>query len=467
VIDSLFGFGATALAFVVLLTVLVFVHEMGHYLVARWCGVRVDVFSIGFGRELFGWTDRNRTRWKIAMLPLGGYVKFFGDLNAASAPSAINDGLSPEERRVAFHHKRLSQRIAIVFAGPFANIVYAILVLALLFATYGQRVTPPEVGRVPVGSTVELAGFKRGDVVLSIDGRNIVRFEEIVEVYLLNPGRELMFRIRRGDRELTLQATPAPRTTTEMDGIERVVGELPLYAASRAVAGAIIPGSAAEAAGLLAGDRIVSVDGRPVETFEDLQDIVGASDGRRLVLGVERDGQLLQVAITPRLDASASGNAGQSRWLLGIQSGPRPLVRYGPAKAVAEAFSTSVDMVRQTADYLGEMIAGQRGTEDLGGPLRIAHASGQAAKVGLEQLIMLSVLLSLNLGLINLLPIPVLDGGHLLLYAFEAVRGRPLNGRMQEYAFRFGLAMILTLAVFVTWNDLVQLKVFDFLVGIF
>jgi regulator of sigma E protease len=469
VIDFIIDFGATALAFIVLLTVLVFVHEMGHYLVARWCGVRVEVFSIGFGRELFGWNDRKQTRWKIAMLPFGGYVKFFGDMNAASAPDGrLNDSLTEAERRVAFHHKGLLQRVAIVFAGPLANIVYAIVVLALVYALYGQRITPPEVGRVLEGSTVEAAGFQRGDVVREIDGRSIARFEEIVEAILLNPGRELEFLVRRGDRELALKATPTPRETSELDGIERVIGELPLLPTSRAVAGKIIPGSAADEAGLKEGDRIVAIGDQPVDSFEDLQDIVGASGGRELTVRIERNGEELERPITPRLQSPPAGaQAAEPRWLLGIQSGPRPLVRHGPLDALGAAVGTSVDMVRQTGEYLGEMIVGERGTEDLGGPLRIAHASGQAAKVGIEQLIMLSVLLSLNLGLINLLPIPVLDGGHLLLYACEAARGRPLTERMQEYAFRFGLAMILTLAVFVTWNDLVQLKVFDFLVGIF
>jgi regulator of sigma E protease len=466
---TLLDLGTTALSFVVLLTVLVFVHEMGHYLVARWCGVRVEVFSIGFGRELFGWTDRKATRWKVALLPLGGYVKFFGDLNAASAPnSPLNDGLTEAERRVAFHHKGLLQRVAIVFAGPLANVLYAIVVLAVIYAIFGQRVTPPEIGHVPEGSIAQAAGFQRGDVVQAIDGRRIVRFEDIVKAYLLNPGRELTFGIRRGDRELQLKVTPTSRTTSELDGVERVVGELPLYPAIRAVAGKIIEGSAAEAAGLHEGDHIIAIDGQPVDNFEDLQDIVATSKGRQLQVVVERGKETLTFAITPRKQtARRSDGSTVEGWLLGIQSAPLPLVRYGPVAAVTAAVGTSVDMVRQTVDYLGQMIAGERGTEDLGGPLRIAQASGQAAKGGFEQLVMLSVLLSLNLGLINLLPIPVLDGGHLLLYACEAVRGRPLTERMQEYAFRFGLAMILTLAIFVTWNDLVQLKVFEFLGGIF
>lgn len=459
----------TILAFVVLLTVLVFVHEMGHYLVARWCGVRVETFSIGFGPEIFGWNDRKRTRWKIAALPFGGYVKFFGDLNAASAPDgSLIDQLTPEERKIAFHHKGLLQRIAIVTAGPLANILYAIVVLSVVFTVYGQRVTPPEIGRVIEESAAEAAGFRRGDVILAIDGRTISRFEEVIEAALLNPGRQLTFRVRRGDQELTLEVTPETVTTAELDGIEREVGELGLLPASQAIVGEVLPDGAAAAAGFQKGDRIIAVDGQRVAHFQDLQDIVRESDGGQLSVTIERGGEVRHIAVTPRYQSLTLGDGTSvERWLLGIQNAPRPLVRYAPHRAVVESIRTSTDMVVRTVDYLGEMVSGDRGTEDLGGPLRIAHASGQAVRVGIEQLIMLSVLLSLNLGLINLLPIPVLDGGHLLLYACEAVRGRPLTERMQEYAFRFGLAMILTLAVFVTWNDLVQLKVVDFIAGIF
>jgi len=459
----------TIIAFVVLLTVLVFVHEMGHYLAARWCGVRVETFSIGFGPELFGWTDRKQTRWKIAVLPFGGFVKFFGDLNATSAPDgSLLDKLTPEERKVAFHHKGLLQRMAIVIAGPLANILYAILILTTVFVAYGQRATPPEVGRVIEGAAAAAAGFQRGDVVLAIDQRSISRFEAVIEAALLNPGRRLSFLVRRGERELTLQATPEPFTTSELDGIEREVGELGLYPASQAVVGKVLPDGAAAEAGFAVGDRIVAVNDQQIVHFQDLQDIVGASGGGQLTVTVERGMELLKIKVAPRYQSLSLGDGGSvERWLLGIQNAPRPLVRYAPPQAAAEAVRTSADMVVRTVDYLGEMISGDRGTEDLGGPLRIAHASGQAARVGVEQLIMLSVLLSLNLGLINLLPIPVLDGGHLLLYLCEAVRGRPLTERMQEYAFRFGLAMILSLAIFVTWNDLVQLKVVDFIVGIF
>ena len=454
--------------FLVVLTVLVFVHEMGHYLVARWNGVRVETFSIGFGPELIGWTDRRGTRWKIAGIPLGGFVKFFGDTNEASAPdAAASRRMSPQERAVSFHHKTLGQRAAIVAAGPAANFVYAIVVLALLFMLYGQRVTPPEIGRVVPDGAAAAAGLEAGDVVLEIGGRSVDRFEDIVEEAFVNPGRPLdVVVVRDGDR-LSLQVTPDARTDEAIQGGNRAFGDLGVLAANPATVGSVRPDSPASVAGLVAGDRIVAVDGTTVDSFERLQDIVAASRGRSLAMTVARGDDLFEARLEPQRLEIEGPNGPEERWLIGVQRDPRPLRTYGPFAAFGEAVAVSWDMVVRTVDYLGQMIVGSRGTEDLGGPLRIAQVSGEAAQVGIEQLVMLSVLLSLNLGLINLFPIPVLDGGHLLLYACEAVRGRPLTVRMQEYAFRLGLAMILTLTVFATWNDLVHLRVVQFVAGLF
>ncbi|MDP6709583.1 MAG: RIP metalloprotease RseP, partial [Alphaproteobacteria bacterium] len=328
-------FGSTALAFVVLLTVLVFVHEMGHYLVARWCGVRVEVFSIGFGPELFGWYDRRQTRWKVSVLPLGGYVKFFGDLNASSAPDGeILDELTEDERKVAFHHKPLLQRVLIVVAGPLANILYSMLVLTLIFWTFGQRVTPPEIGRVLPDGAGQAAGFRQGDVVLAIDGDPVARYSEIVQAYLMNPERELAFLIRRQDQELTLTATPTAVITDELDGIERRVGELGLLPASRALVGKVRPGSAAEAAGFEAGDRIIEIDDVSIDSFEALQDIIKSSQGRRLSVTVRRDGEAVRLTVAARREVvPLSDGSTREGWFLGIESAPRPLVRYGPARA--------------------------------------------------------------------------------------------------------------------------------------
>lgn len=458
------------LPFLLVLTVVVFVHEFGHYLVARLNGVRVEVFSIGFGRELYGWTGKSGTHWRIALIPLGGYVKFFGDANAASAgadPKA--EGLSPEERKVSFHHKRVGQRAAVVAAGPLTNFVYAIVVLALLFVFYGQRVTPPEVGRVLPETPAAAAGFKPGDVIRAVDGDEVRRFEEIEEAVLLSPDREMTFSVVRGDLALEVTTTIRGVEAPEGEGLPRLIGELGLLPANAARVGQVTPGAPADVAGFRADDLIVAVDGQPIDNFEQLQDIVADSGGRTLQVGVVRNGELLELSVAASRQEIAAGPDGATtvRWLIGVQRAPRPLLRLDPLSATWEATKTSYNLIERTLEYLGEMIVGSRGTEELGGPLRIAHASGQAAQIGLEQLVLLSALLSLNLGFFNLLPIPILDGGHLLMYGIEGLRGRPLTERMQEYAFRAGLAVILSLMVFATWNDLVHFRVVEFFAGLF
>ncbi|MEQ9641787.1 MAG: RIP metalloprotease RseP [Alphaproteobacteria bacterium] len=454
--------------FLVVLTVLVFVHEMGHYLVARWCKVRVETFSIGFGREIFGWHDKAGTRWKVSWLPLGGYVKFFGDLNATSAPDGkMLDSLTPAQREVAFHHKKLWQRTAIVAAGPFANFIYAIVILATMFVFYGQRVTPPEIGRVLSDGAGAAAGLQVGDVVESVEGRTVYRFEQLEEAVLLNPGLPVDLEVRRDGRTIPLTITPAAVELDVGQGL-RDYGTIGVYASNPAVVGLVQDDSPAARAGFRVNDIVVAADGQRIDNFERLQDIVVGGEGKPIALTVMRDGRRLDLEVVPEARDYENADGGSvTRWVIGIQRAERPLYRHGPTSALVASVQTSWNMLAQTIDYVGQMIVGHRGTEDLGGPLRIAQVSGQAAQVGVEQVVMLSILLSLNLGLINLFPIPMLDGGHLLFYAFEAVRGRPLTERMQEYALRFGLAMILTLTVFVTWNDLINLRVVEFISGLF
>lgn len=454
--------------FLVVLTVLVFVHEMGHYLVARYNGVRVEVFSIGFGPEIKGWNDKTGTRWKICWIPFGGYVKFFGDSDGASRPDgeALRE-LAEAERDVSFHHKRLGQRAAIVAAGPMANFIYAIIVLAGMYMVFGQRVTPPEIGRVVDESVGAVAGFKIGDVVLAVDGDSIHRFEQLQQAVFLNPDRALSFRIRRDGQEQTIAATPRLTERADQQGNMHKFGDLGLLAASPAIVGKVYDDSPAADAGFETGDRIVAIDGLVLDNFERLQDIVATSKGRQLSLTVVRGGAETRLSVAARLDVAAKEAGGPERWLIGIMRAPLTPVKLGPVAALVEASTTSYDMLVQTLAYVGQMITGSRGTEDLGGPLRIAQASGQAAQVGVEQLIMLSILLSLNLGMINLFPIPILDGGHLLFYGFEAVLRRPLTEKMQEIGFRIGLAMVLSLTVFVTWNDLVQFRFVEFIAGLF
>jgi regulator of sigma E protease len=374
--DFLGGVGTYLIPFLVALTILVFVHELGHYLVARRNGVRVETFSIGFGPELFGFNDRAGTRWKFSAIPLGGYVKMFGDADAASTPAGGLREMTPEERAVSFHHKRIGQRAAIVAAGPVANFLFAIVALALLFATYGQTFTPAEVG------TIE-------------------------------------------------------------------------------------PGSAAEAAGILPGDRIVALDGGAVERFEDVQQVVRLNQGSPIALTVLRDGREVTVTATPQV-TEVTDSLGTTHRIgrLGIGRSGVEYRRHDPLSAVWYATRETATMTVGTLAALGQMVAGDRGTEELGGPLRIAQMSGEVAQNGLVPFVWFLAILSINLGLINLFPIPMLDGGHLMFYAVEAVRGKPLGERAQEYGFRIGLAFVLTLMVFATWNDLNHLSVVDFFRGL-
>jgi regulator of sigma E protease len=362
--------------FLVVLTILVFVHELGHYLVARRNGVKVEVFSIGFGPELFGWWDRAGTRWKFSAIPLGGYVKMFGDADATSGlPLAGVSQLSPAEREMSFHNKRLGQRAAIVAAGPAANFLFAILVLALLFMTYGQPFTPPQVGEVVPGSAAEMGGVQPGDTIVSIGGRTVERFENVQQIVRLNPNVPMTLVVRRDDALVTLNVTP-----TQVEQNDR--------------------------------------------------------------LGRHQIGQL------------------------GVRGSGTEYVSHDPFSAVFRAVGETWNLTVMTLQAVGQMIVGTRGSEELGGPLRIAQLSGEVAQGGIVPLLWFMAVLSINLGLINLFPVPVLDGGHLLFYAAEAIRGKPLGPRAQEYGFRIGLALVLTLMVFATWNDLVHLQIFEFFKGL-
>ncbi|MBJ7417245.1 MAG: RIP metalloprotease RseP [Niveispirillum sp.] len=368
--------------FLVVLTILVFVHEMGHFLVARRNGVRVEVFSIGFGPEIFGRTDRLGTRWKFSLIPLGGYVKMFGDAGAASTPGTGLDRMTPAQRAVSFHHKRVGQRMAIVAAGPAANFLFAILALAFMFMVYGQPYTPPVVREIlPEGAAAE-AGMKPGDRIVSMDGRDTPRFEDVLGVIVMNPGRTVSMVVERVEAE-------------------------------------------------------------------------GAEPKR------------LELTVTPRAEKMEDrfGNI-HTIGRLGVMRGNDEYRRQTPLTAIWEAGKETVRLTEGTLDAVWQMALGMRSTNELGGPIRIAQMSGQVAQTGFVTMIWFVAVLSINLGLINLFPIPMLDGGHLLYYAVEAVRGRPLGERAQEYGFRVGLALVLTLMVFATWNDLVQLRVVDFVKGV-
>jgi regulator of sigma E protease len=358
--------------FLFVLTIVVFFHELGHFLVARWCGVAVKTFSIGFGPEIAGLTDRHGTRWKLSWIPLGGYVKFIDDENAASAGQKSLEELTPEERKQSFQAKPLGQRAAVVAAGPIANFILAIVIFTAIFALFGERLTAAKV--------------------------------DIVN-----------------------------------------------------------PGSAAERAGFLPGDKVISIDGQKIESFSEMQRIVGMSPDQPLHFIVERAGKTLEITATPERKEITDNFGNVIRLgLLGIQrsasAGDWTLKRHDPATAVIMAVNEVRFVIERTFAYLYDVIAGRESADQLGGPLRIAELSGQVASLGIGPLLSFAAYISVSIGLLNLFPIPMLDGGHLLFYLIEAIRGRPLSEATQEIGFRIGLAFVLMLMIFATWNDLIHMK---------
>jgi regulator of sigma E protease len=366
------GVVAYIIPFLFVLSLVVFFHELGHFLVARWCGVRVLVFSIGFGPEIIGFNDRHGTRWKISAIPLGGFVKFFGDENAASVPdSARLAAMDADERAHSFMFQPVAKRAAIVVAGPLANFLLAIVIFAGVFMLYGKQTMSARVDSVQADSAAAQAGFKTGDVV-------------------------------------------------------------------------------------------VAINGRPIENFTEMQRIVGASAGEALAITVDRDGNQIVLKATPALKEVKDnfGNV-QRIGILGISRSMAPedlkLHPVAPPQAVVLAVQETWSVIERTLGYIGGVIAGREAANQLGGPIRIAQMSGQVASFGFVPLIQLAAVLSVSIGLLNLFPIPLLDGGHLLFYLIEGVRGRPLSERAQEVGFRIGLAIVLMLMIFATFNDIVHL----------
>lgn len=370
-------FGGSMLSYLVpflfVLTVVVFFHELGHFIVARWCGVTIRVFSIGFGSEIFGFYDKKGTRWRFSWIPLGGYVKFLDDEDVTSKPGKnASAQMSEEEQAGSFHTKSLGQRAAVVAAGPFANFLLAIVIFTVMFTFVGQRTTLPKVDVVNPESAAQEAGFEKGDLVLSIDGERITSFGEMQRIVSVSAGEELEILVRRGDKQVTLHATPRR---------------------------------------------------------QEIEDRFGNTISHGL-LGIRR-------------------STSPDDWVL---------ERHDPFTSAWMATQETYFVISRTLVYVGDVIVGRQDADQLGGPIRIAQVSGQVASAGFLALVNLAAILSISIGLINLFPIPMLDGGHLLFYGIEAARGRPLSDKAQEIGFRIGLAVVLMLMIFATWNDLIHLS---------
>ncbi len=362
--DMLLNLLHTLWSFFIVLSVIVFVHEFGHYIIAKWCGVKIDAFSIGFGKELLGWTDKSGTRWKIAALPLGGYVKMFGDSSAASTADAeAMDKMSSAEKALTFHHKSLPKKAAIVAAGPLANFILTIALFTYFIMTSGLPSADPVVGQ-------------------------------------------------------------------------------------------IMPDSPAQAAGLKTGDRVLKINEDDVSSFNDIPYLISTNLGTPVTLYIERGGKPLTVTLTPKEVESDDGLGNKVKHpLIGIKSQELKYEEADIGKAVSESVRRTYMICTATLKAVGQMITGKRGIGDLKGPIGIAQLSGQATQKDFHTTLWLIALISANLGLVNLFPIPLLDGGHLVFYCVEALRGRPLAEKIQEWGFRFGAFVLASLMVLTIFND--------------
>lgn len=352
------------LSFVAMFTVLVFIHEFGHFYTARRLGVKVDVFSIGFGKEIFGWNDKHGTRWKFCMVPLGGYVKFFGDAGAASNATDGLDDMSDDEKAVSFHHKPLLARAAIVAAGPLINLAFAVAIFTGLYMTYGEPYSPSKVSEVMENSAAQESGLQAGDLITEINGNSVTRFADII-------------------------------------------------------------------------------------------DYVSINMGENLILTVERDGTLHTLNLVPRLEKMVDrfGNEFPVR-RIGVRSSGREYQQHGLISGIGASVDNTGRIMGLMLKTLGQVVMGVRSVTEMGGPVKIAQFTGQSASMGIVSFIGFMALISINLGLVNLLPIPMLDGGHLFIYAIEGLRRKPISQKVQEYAFIIGFIFLISLTVVLTWNDL-------------
>lgn len=427
------------LPFLLVLGVVVFIHEYGHYIVGRWCGIRAEVFSIGFGKELYHWTDKRGMRWRVGMLPLGGYVKFAGDMNVASAGADTDamSQMSEEELKGTFHTAAVWRRALTVLAGPVANFLLSIVVFAGISMWDGRTVNEPIIGGVRIDANADL-GLEAGDRVISIDGKFVASFSDLLAELAEVDGQHVKAVVNRGRGE----------------------EEIDIYYVRPARIDAVLPGGAAADAGVERGDVITALNGTPAPNFNILRDLIVAAGAEPVDLTIARGTETLTLTLTPRLvdDYDADGNR-IKRPLIGVQNssfgGVEPLREAAsPLDALDYGIARTWSIISATFTFIGDAFAGKADVSQLGGPIQIATVSGQAAEQGGGSLLLMIALISTSIGLINLFPIPVLDGGHLVFYAYEAIRGRPAKERWMEYGNGLGFFLIILLMVFATFNDL-------------
>lgn len=439
-------------SFLLVLSILVFVHEMGHYLVARLCGVRVENFSIGFGPEIGGFTDGHGTRWKLSLIPLGGYVKMFGDVDPTSLKQSdsVSDGKSEsrpmtgDERKQAFFAKNVWQRMAIVVAGPGINYLFAILLLSGLYIFHGQPITPPQTSAIIVGSAADKAGFQPHDVILKIDGRSIERFEDVRREVTVKLDTSTDFLIQRGDKTINITAAPLRMESEDDHGFKQ----------SRGFLGVVSPGNGLDI------QHVIAVEGVKVKDVDDARKLLLARMGTVFTVELDRGESQDKIRIRPLAEHNQGMTDPESKAynsLVIAEGEAETVIKVGVLASIGHATRETWNISVSTLEAIGQMINGTRSAKELGGIIRIGAIAGDMAQAGIIAMISFTAMLSINLGLINLFPVPLLDGGHLVFYVFEAVRGKPLPEQIQEYAFRLGLVILVGIMVFANLNDIMQL----------
>ncbi len=440
--------------FILVLTLLVFVHEYGHYWVGRRFGIHAEVFSIGFGPELFGWTDRNGTRWKVSAVPLGGYVKFLGDSDETSAmPSA--EPLSPSDRRRAFFSQPLYARAAVVLGGPAANLIFAFLLLTAVFFFAGEPYSPATVA-VQADGPAAKAGLRTGDEIVRLADKRIDRYEDIQDAQFLYWAKPMSVEYRRGNQLLRGEILPQFCERTDRYNNTLRYGDLGLDQLIRPVVGGFTAGSPAEAAGLKVGDLLLAVDGKPIEHFSRIPELIGNRAGQPLAIKYERDGRIDETTIVPIAD-KAVDCAGKEQTIGRLRIRPAAITEFrshGVIGAMGAGVRAVWGMTTMFYTSMAQILTATRPVDELGGPIRIAKAAGEASYAGWVGILNLVIGLSVVLGIFNLLPVPMLDGGHLAMYLYEAVRGKPLSLRAQEVGLRLGFALVIGMALIATFNDI-------------
>jgi regulator of sigma E protease len=449
------------LSFVVVIGILILIHELGHFLVARWTGVGVERFSIGFGPVLLRWRGKE-TEYCLSLIPMGGYVKMMGEENPLEGGEAL-----PYDREKAFAQKPLWVRFLIVFAGPGMNFALAAVIFGIVFATLGRPVFPAIIGRVTEGSPAAAAGVRSGDEIVEVNGARVAYWEDVDRALAASEGRPIELKVRRADGVTTVAATP--RQTSVTDPIfkeERHVWDIGVGPLLRPYIKAVNAGSPAEKAGIKPDDQIVAVAGQPVYTPDDMTQVIQRRAGQPIEITVQREARRQTLTVTPRAETIKDpiagkevevGRIGVSLDTKGVSNEP-----YGPVQAIWRGIVATWEMTRITIKGLWSVVVGTIERSNIGGPIQIASEAGRQAREGLGQLARFTAIISVNLAVLNLLPVPMLDGGHLAFFIIEAVIGRPISLKKREAAQQVGFVLLMLLMVYALYNDLVRIDAFKF-----